>query len=686
MTQVRDTKSNFSTGLISQDLSQRKKVTGVQDALLTADNFNIRPTGAGYFRDGMEFCGEIAGDGHLISFDYNNDDGVMMVFTDAKIEFIVDGSFVEASGGGRYSVVSPYLEAEVKKVKFVRFYNDMYLFHENHTPKKIERFANNNWVITDVNFNPDDIEQAQNLVITKHSGTVSTAYDWEYAISVVDNDGRVGFDVQATSTGLDIDLAKTPAKIEFDPPADVTNVAKYYIFRKDGGVFSLMGTILEDGSANYELIDTNIPEDATIQPPIEFTDFDGAGNKPRCASFYGQRLVYAGTTNYPSRIWFSGTANFTDMVNTNAQLDTEAFRKDILSEQSSVITNLVNFGSLFIGSRDALWSGNGFTEEAITFVPSDFDGASEVTPVKTKFSLVYVDKNNYGLHDFIYSQETNFNSEDLSLKVEDYFEDKEVVDLGFARSPDPTIYAIMDDGTAMVLLYLKNQELSPWTRMITDGEIKNVSSLGKNKSDETYFIVKRDDKYFVERVTRATITGALAEDSKNMDSYVYKEDETAFTTVDGLDHLEGKEVWVLYDGNARKETVASGEVTLPKAANKCCVGLPYEGLIETVEADYLNENVSDLKSTQDISKRISAVHVRYKNAKAFEVSTNKKDFRRQKLTLINEIGLTSPLRTGNVKIQTVGTISKDTTISIKQVEPFPTIIQGLTYKVNIGRD
>jgi len=686
MSQTRDTKANFSTGLISQSLSQRKKVAGVSDALLKAENFNIRPTGAAYFRDGLEFCGEIAGDGALISFDYNNDDGVMLVFTDLKIEFIVDGFFVESTPGTRYELTSPYLYADVKKIKFVRFYNDMYLFHENHNPKKLERLANDSWAMSDVEFNPDDIGLISGLTITKHSGTVSTAYAWEYAVSAVDKDGRVGFPVEATSTGLDIDLARTPAKIEFDPPATVTDIAKYYVYRKDGGVFALMGTVMEDGSPDYTLVDANIPEDTTIQPPIRFEEFDGAGNKPRCASFYGQRLVFAGTTNYPSRIWFSGTANFTDLVNTNAQLESESFRKDILSEQSSVITNLINFGSLFIGSRDALWSGNGYSEETINFVPSDFDGSSEITPIKTKFSLVYVDKNNYGLHDFVYSQESNFNSQDLSLKVEDYFEDKEIVDLGFARSPDPTVYVVMDDGTIMVLLYIKNQELSAWTTMTTDGNFKNVASLGKNKGAHTYFLIERDGTFCVERMIRETITGAKAEDSKNMDSFVFKESETAFTTVDGLDHLNCKEVWVVYDGNSRKETVVSGSITLPVAANKCCVGLPYEGLIETVQVDYLNAASSDIKSTQEISKRISSVWVRYKNAKAFEVSTNGRDFRRQKLTDMQRIGLTTELDTGNVKIQTVGAISKETTISIKQVEPFPTIIQGLTYKVNIGRD
>jgi hypothetical protein len=58
------------------------------------------------------------------------------------------------------------------------------------------------------------------------------------------------------------------------------------------------------------------------------------------------------------------------------------------------------------------------------------------------------------------------------------------------------------------------------------------------------------------------------------------------TTVTGLDHIEGEDIWVLADGNVFKElTIASGELTLPYPAARVHVGLPYSATVETLSLD-----------------------------------------------------------------------------------------------------
>lgn len=58
------------------------------------------------------------------------------------------------------------------------------------------------------------------------------------------------------------------------------------------------------------------------------------------------------------------------------------------------------------------------------------------------------------------------------------------------------------------------------------------------------------------------------------------------TTINGLDHLEGKAVAVLADGNEVEEvTVASGSITIPTAASRVHVGLSYIPAIELLDVD-----------------------------------------------------------------------------------------------------
>jgi hypothetical protein len=76
------------------------------------------------------------------------------------------------------------------------------------------------------------------------------------------------------------------------------------------------------------------------------------------------------------------------------------------------------------------------------------------------------------------------------------------------------------------------------------------------------------------------------EDSHFVDSGIRQESDTAFTTVTGLDHLEGEDVAVLADGiDIGTKTVSSGSITLDTAANVAIVGLPYTYVLSPMRID-----------------------------------------------------------------------------------------------------
>jgi hypothetical protein len=91
-----------------------------------------------------------------------------------------------------------------------------------------------------------------------------------------------------------------------------------------------------------------------------------------------------------------------------------------------------------------------------------------------------------------------------------------------------------------------------------------------------------------------------------------------FTTVTGLDHLEGMEVSVLADGSVvanpdQPMIVAHGAITLPNPVTQVTVGLPYTVQAQSLHADLPSQNV------QGKRKRIPAVTVRMANTRGITV-------------------------------------------------------------------
>ena len=126
-----------------------------------------------------------------------------------------------------------------------------------------------------------------------------------------------------------------------------------------------------------------------------------------------------------------------------------------------------------------------------------------------------------------------------------------------------------------------------WTRHETDGMFESVACIPGSGQDDVYFIVNRvigeETVRCVEMLAHRSVSSASA--FIGMDcSLTYS--GAATTTITGLSHLEGKAVSVLADGvEVKGKTVASGALTLPKAASTVHVGLPYTWRLKTLQID-----------------------------------------------------------------------------------------------------
>jgi hypothetical protein len=140
---------------------------------------------------------------------------------------------------------------------------------------------------------------------------------------------------------------------------------------------------------------------------------------------------------------------------------------------------------------------------------------------------------------------------------------------------------VRDDGKLLCFTWEQEQQVWGWTICETDGLVESVCVISEGTEDRLYLTVRRGDKLLIERM--ASARWSAVEDSCFLDSAVTYQFTTPATVLRNLDHLEGRTVAALVDGNVVSGLVVSGGiVTLPYAATKATCGLPYSATIETL--------------------------------------------------------------------------------------------------------
>ena len=197
-----------------------------------------------------------------------------------------------------------------------------------------------------------------------------------------------------------------------------------------------------------------------------------------------------------------------------------------------------------------------------------------------------------------------------------------IVRMDAQRQPDSRVHCILADGTAMVMVVEKHEEVRAWITIDTDGLIEDVCVLPAatgNLDDQVYYIVKRTingstvrfiEKWAQEQSCRG---GAL---SKLADAHIAF---TGLSTTFSLPHLPSTEVVVWADGvdvgtddttdpenwTQRYTTSGAGLLTLTTAATNVVAGLGYTGQFESAK---LGEMLGQTKSATRVALIMHDVH------------------------------------------------------------------------------
>ncbi len=578
---------------------------------------------------------------------------------------LVGQSFVNTYlGGGTaaliYEIVSPYPESVVFAVKSTQTADTMYLFHPDYPTQLLTRVDAAEFTITralfvavpeqDLNRTADTISSSG---FTDNAATVLTASGGSpFADNVVGDYIRVG------NGFVRLTVITNPNSVN-----GIVTQAHY------GG----------DAAANG--VFPNVMTNAAVTAWAQGMWNDDQGY-PRAGIFFENRLVVGGTTVKPQSIWGSrsGSGNYNNFDASNTG-DDFSFEYEVASKQANIIRWFAGDNDLLIGTsgREFKMTGSqngGITPTSVFARPQSRHGSLDTEPAETTSGTVFLQRSGKKSRLLSYQFVANsYLSPDVTLlsnRISGNSIDDVFVQVAYEAEPNEVIWHLRSDGGLASLTLLSDQNITAWSRQMTDGDWKAVASMVTTGDDQTWTICDRTIDNSTHRYVEYFYQPIA------LDSAIVATFNSPVSTISaGLDHLEGLEVTIVGDGATYpNQTVTNGALpeVLDPTITSIAIGLPYTPVMEMFRPDM------QLNDGDTINKKLKVVQVTLRVDTALGLQVNGE---------LNYVRSTADLMDTPVDPETDNiTFSPDLdwnqTVVITQHLPFPAQVLAASYEVEIG--
>lgn len=423
-----------------------------------------------------------------------------------------------------------------------------------------------------------------------------------------------------------------------------------------------------------------------------------AGNYPSAVSFFQGRLWWGGTPNQPQTIWGSMSGSFEDMT-TGAAADA-AMVLTIDDDQMNAIRWMRSQRVLLIGtaSGEFALSGGGtgepVTPSNIQVLRQSTEGSAAVPAVSVGNSVLFAQRAGRKIMETAYSFEADgYVPGELSLMAGHLLRGG-VKRMAWQKEPWRVIWVALTDGSLRAMTFMKDQGVIGFHRQPLGGTgtlVLDVCCIPGATQTELWLLVERTiaggQRRYIERLEPEF----WAEDGDDnpmlgavfMDSAITYSG-AASATITGLGHLEGEAVQVLADGAAHPDrVVASGQITLQRAASKVQVGLEADAMIRSLP---LSVGAQD-GTSQTRQQRVNEVGLVVFQSQGFKVGFWDAVKQLEVLDRIETrtpqtpMDAPPPLYSGTLVKQIPADWVRDTQIVIRSDQPLPLTVVALAPRV-----
>jgi hypothetical protein len=579
----------------------------------------------------------------------------------AGATFAGDAANWYAQTGTIYEIPTPYLTADIPKLKFTQSADVLYITHPSYEPRKLSRTGHTTWTLTVIEFidGPYLATNTTTTTITPSATTGSVTLTASAATFVSTDVGRLVRIKHSSTWGYLVITAYTSSTV-------VTATVKSTL----GGT----GAVTEWRLGVYGT----------------------ANGYPSCCMFFEDRLFFAGCTAYPQRVDGSQSSlyeNFATTSTAGVVADSNAVAFSLNASDVNVIRWMQDDEKgLLIGTVGGEWmlrpssQSQALTPTNVTAKRSTAFGSANVQAVRAGRASIYVQRAGRKVRELAYVYEVDgFRSPDMTV-LSEHISESGLIYSDYQQEPWSIVWFVRNDGQLIGFTYERDQDVVGWHRHILGGSynggnavVESVATIPTpdGTSDETWLVVKRTidgtTRRYIEYIT-PRFDGDDSTDAFFVDCGLTY-DSTPATTISGLDHLEGETVQILADGATHPDrTVSGGSVTLNRSASVVHVGYGYDSDLQTLN---IEAGAAD-GTAQGKTKRIHRLGLRlYKTlGLKFGPSIDGLDVMTFR-TSADEMNNPPALFTGDKSINWNGGYEVSGTVYLRQDQPLPFTLLGL---------
>ncbi len=601
---------NFTGGELSDTLSARYDLGRFQTSARHMENFLPNLHGDAVRRPGMRFIAELDGPSVLLPFTFNSE-------ADQNFVLILSEERLRVSDGTRLldaDVATPYRAEDLYAISHRQVGDVVYLAHKKYPLGKIIRSGSPGayvWSYQTVVLNSSLAAPgapAAAFVRGNADDTAELGFTLRYKVVAVDRKGMESLPSPAGEA-----VGKHPSDwvvgnhVDINWPA-VEGAEQYNIYREEAGYYGFIGI-----SNGLSFVDNNYEADTSDTPKEDWNPF-ADGNHPATVAFHQQRLVLGGTASSPQSFYLSRTGDFENFRKSRPLMDDDPVEYVLASGSIDAVQWVESFGDLLVGTSGAEYKATGeggvITAKSVNITSQSYWGSAGLAPIIVGNSVLHVQRHGAHVRDLFYSLEKDgYAGNDLSVMAPHLFEGHSLVQWAYQQSPGSRVWIVRDDGVLLCLTYMKEHDISGFTRHVTDGEVLSVASVSGDNEDAVFFVVRRAGRCFLERLAGEFGRNDPMAEAFFVDCGVTVRSEEAVEEIGGLEHLEGRELAALLDGSpAEGLTVRNGKIVLPYPARVIHAGLPYVSLLSPFPLEADTQNGSTLGRRRACGRCVIRLH------------------------------------------------------------------------------
>ncbi|CCJ48970.1 phage protein [Bordetella parapertussis] len=682
MANIRTLQRSFSGGEISPEMFGRNDDAKYQSGLARCRNFITKPQGPAENRPGFAFVRAVKDSTkkvRLIPFTYSTTQTMVIEMGPGYFRFHTQGATL-MSGGVPYEIANPYAEADLFDVHYVQSADVLTLVHPNYAPRELRRLGATNWQLTTLSFAASIA--APGAPSLSAAGHTSVKYTYYYVVTAVDSEG-VSESAASASSSVGGNLFQTGATVTISWAA-VTGASRYNVYKLQGGLYGYIGQ-----TTGLSIVDDNISPDLGKTPPLYDSVFNGAGDYPGAVSYFEQRRCFAGTTNKPQNIWMTKSGTESNMSYSLPIRDDDRIAFRVAAREANTIRHIVPLTQLLLLTSSAEWrvtsvNSDAITPSTISVRPQSYVGSSNVQPVIINNTLIYGAARGGHVRELAYNwQASGFITGDLSLRAAHLFDTFDIVDMAYAKAPQPMVWFVSTSGRLLGLTYVPEQQVGAWHWHDTDGVFESCTVVAEGGEDALYCVIRR------------TINGASVRYVERMASRQFSDQADAFfvdcgatysgvpaDVISGLGHLEGKTVSILADGAVHPQRVVTGgSITLDIEASTVQIGLPIEADLQTLP---LAVQLQDGSFGQGRFKNVNKVWLRVYRSSGIFVGPSVSELTEAKQRTTENYGAPPALKSEEIPLVLTPSWADSGQIFVRQSDPLPLTVVSLTAEVALG--